>query len=209
MAEYLIREETLTEIADIVREKFEYYDMSVNLVSNRDNLTNLVIPDSVTSIGDSAFVNCTRLTSITIPDSVTSIGSDAFYCCTRLTSITIPKSVTSIGSYAFSYCTSLKSVTIPDSVTSIGSSGTFWNCTSLTSITIPNSVTSIGYNAFSGCNNLTDMYLHPITPPTLNFTNAISTATTAIHVPAGSGDAYKSATNWSAFADIIVEDIVI
>ena len=77
------------------------------------------IPNSVTSIGYSAFINCTSITSITIPDSVTSIDSSAFGGCSSLKSITIPNSVTSIGYYAFYGCTSLTSVTIPKSVTGI------------------------------------------------------------------------------------------
>ncbi len=77
------------------------------------------IPDSVTSIGYSAFIDCTSITSITIPDSVTSIDSSAFGGCSSLKSITIPNSVTSIGYYAFYGCTSLTSVTIPKSVTGI------------------------------------------------------------------------------------------
>ncbi len=83
-----------------------------------------VIPNSVTSIGYSAFENCTSLTSVTIPDSVTSIDYSAFENCTSLTSVTIPNDVTSIGY------------------------GVFQGCTSLTSVTIPNSVTSIDYSAF-------------------------------------------------------------
>ena len=94
------------------------------------------IPDSVTSIGNSAFRYCTSLTSITIPDSVTSIGYTAFYSCTSLASITIPDSVTSIGEYAFEACTKLVSITIPDSVTSLGISA-FQSCTSLASVTLP------------------------------------------------------------------------
>ena len=115
------------------------------------------IPDSVTSIGGSAFRGCSSLTSVTIPDSVTSFGSDAFQGCTSLTSVTIPDSVTSIGGWAFYYCTSLTSVTIPDGVTSIGG-WAFYNCTSLTSVTIPDSVTSIGMSAFEDCTSLTDVY---------------------------------------------------
>ena len=110
-------------------------------------ITKAIIENGVTSIGESAFNDCTSLTSITILDGVTSIGDKAFYKCTSLTNITIPNSVTNIGALAFGGCTSLTSVIIPDSVTSIGND-TFWNCTSLASITIPDSVTSIGNNAF-------------------------------------------------------------
>ena len=111
------------------------------------------IPNSVTSIGDRAFKNCTNLASVTIPDSVTSIGEGAFEDCTSLTSVTIPNSVTSIGDWAFKSCTNLACVTIPNSVTSIGALA-FNDCTSLTSVTIPASVTSIGAGAFSRCPHL-------------------------------------------------------
>jgi hypothetical protein len=136
-----------------------HYNPALTLSSNfRSYLTNVIIPDSVTSIGDSAFYNCTSLTSVTIPSSVTSIGDSAFGSCTSLTSVTIPSSVTSIGNFAFQGCTSLTSVTIPDSVTIIRVS-TCYNCTSLTSVIIPNSVTSIGSFAFSGTSLTTVFYV--------------------------------------------------
>ena len=115
------------------------------------------IPDSVTSIGDSAFAYCENLTSISIPDSVKSIGLYVFWYCTNLTSITIPDSVTSIERGTFEGCTSLTSVTIPDSITSIGREA-FCYCSSLKSVTIPKSVTSIGIFAFDDCSALNDMY---------------------------------------------------
>ncbi len=124
-----------------------------NLYLNGKLVTNLVIPNSVSSIGNYAFSNCTSLTSVTIPDSVTSIGNSAFYKCTSLTSVTIPDSVTSIGSSAFYYCDGLTSITIGNSVTSIGYC-TFFCCDGLTSITIPDSVTSIGNGAFFWCTNI-------------------------------------------------------
>jgi hypothetical protein len=119
-------------------------------------LTSVTIPNSVTSINQSAFASCSSLTSVTIPNSVTNIYTSAFRNCSGLTSVTIPNSVTSIGSSVFYNCSSLTSVTIPNSVTSIGGSA-FYNCSSLTSVTIPNSVTSIGSSAFYNCSSLTSV----------------------------------------------------
>ena len=148
--------------------------------------TNLKVFDvpTLNTIGSSAFSGCTALTEITVPDSVTSIGSSAFYNCSGLTSITLPfvgatKDATSytnfayifdgyipsslktvvitggnsIASSAFNNCSGLTSITITASVTSIGSKA-FYNCRGLTSITIPASVTSIGSYAFVNCSNL-------------------------------------------------------
>jgi hypothetical protein len=72
---------------------------------------NTTIPNSITSIGDGAFLYCSSLTSITIPNSVTGIGKGAFEGCSSLTSVTIGNSVTSIGGYAFYYCSGLNSIT--------------------------------------------------------------------------------------------------
>ncbi|MCQ2198831.1 MAG: leucine-rich repeat domain-containing protein, partial [Paludibacteraceae bacterium] len=119
-------------------------------------LTSIVIPESVTKIGNGAFSGCTSLTSVEIPNSVTEIGAEAFSGCTSLTSIVIPESVTKIGNGAFSGCTSLTSIEIPESVAEIGEEA-FSGCTSLTSIEIPNSVTKIGEEAFSGCINLSNI----------------------------------------------------
>ncbi|MBR2476608.1 MAG: leucine-rich repeat domain-containing protein [Clostridia bacterium] len=127
-----------------------------NLYLNGTLVTNLTVPDGITSIKDYAFYSCDSLTSITIPDSVTTIGDSAFYHCDGLTSITIPDSVTTIGDRAFYYCTGLTSITIPDSVTTIGDSA-FFDCDDLTSVTIGNSVTTIGDSAFSYCDGLTSV----------------------------------------------------
>ena len=117
-------------------------------------LNTITLPNSVTSIGSFAFDRCSGLTSISIPNSVTSIEGYAFRNCSSLSSINIPNSVTSIGGHAFESCSSLYSVTIPNSVTAINES-TFEDCSSLSSVTIPNSVTSIGNSAFRICRELT------------------------------------------------------
>lgn len=105
-----------------------------HLYLNGEEIKDLVIPNSVTNIGNSTFAGCSGLTSLTIPNSVTSIGNDAFSVCSGLSSLTIPNSVTSIGDYAFSDCSGLTSVTIPSSVTNIGELA-FWDCNGLKSVT--------------------------------------------------------------------------
>lgn len=96
----------------------------------------IIIPNSVTSIGDYAFSGSTGLTSVTIGSGVTSIGYSAFSGCIGLTNITIPNSVTSIGQYAFKDCIGLKSATIGSNVTNMGYSS-FSGCSSLEGITLP------------------------------------------------------------------------
>ena len=129
-------------------------------------ITELVIPDGVTSIGSFTFPGCSGLTSVTIPNSVNSIGNSAFFGCSGLTSVTIPNSVTSIGAEAFYSCSGLTSVSIPNSVTRIGTFA-FSGCSGLTSVTIPNSVTSIGSSAFRGCSGLTSVTI-PNSVTTIN-----------------------------------------
>lgn len=112
--------------------------------------------------------------------SVTSIDGCAFYGCSGLTSITIPDGVTSIGYYAF------------------------YSCSGLTSVTIGNGITYIDKLAFSGCDALTSITMLSTTPPTLGLRVFPSNVTT-ITVPVGCGNAYKTAENWSTYADKIVE----
>ena len=119
-------------------------------------LTTVTIGNSVTTIGYRVFASCTGLTEVSIPNSITTIGEKAFNGCTGLTEITIPNSVTDIGNLAFAGCTGLTEVSIPNSITTIREKA-FASCTGLTEITIPNSVTDIGNLAFAGCTGLTEV----------------------------------------------------
>ena len=148
---------------------------------NGEEIKNLTIPESMTSIGNYAFRGCSGLTSITIPNSVTSIGSSAFQSCKSLTSVIIPKSVTSIGYQAFYGC-------------------------SLTSITIGSGVTSIGQGAFY-FNNLTDVYCYAENVPSTDrdefFSYSFPISSATLHVPAGSIEAYRTTAPWSRFGRIV------
>ncbi len=147
-------------------------------------ITSVIIPDSVTSIGGSAFKSCTNMTSVTIGNGVTSIGLSAFQYCNALTSLTIPGSVTTIIQYAFYSCTELTSVTIPNSVTIIGD-GAFQLCTKLTSVTIGNGVTSIGISAFQSCTSLTSVTYTPTSKVATIGGNAfwLCTSLTSVTIP--------------------------
>ena len=178
---------------------------------NRGRIRKTEIGDKVTSIGGYAFQYCYSLTSITIPSTVTSIGTYAFQSSYSLTSITIPSTVTSIENNAFNVCYSLTSITIPSGVTSIGSNA-FSSCYSITSITIPSTVTSIGAYAFQYSYGVGEYHLKPTTPPTLSNANAFSSIQSdcKIYVPYSADHSvlndYKTAQNWSTYADKMVEE---
>ncbi len=144
-------------------------------------ITSVTIPESVTKIGDHAFVCCAELTSVTIlgeglteigpwafaaclklpsvtlPSSVTVIGYGTFSTCKSLTDVDLGSSLTEIGGYAFNDCYAMRGITLPDSLITIDF-GAFRNAISMTSITIPSSVTSMEENIFVGCAALTDIY---------------------------------------------------
>ena len=166
------------------------------------DITTLNIPEGTTSIKDYTFNSCTNLTEVKIPDTVKSIGNYAFVLCQNLNNVNIPEYVETIGERAFNGCRSLKSVTIPNSVTIINSY-TFYNCSGLTSVTLGNAVIGICDFAFFGCESLKSITITTITPPQL-LTAAIDPPKDCkILVPAESVDAYKTATNWTAYADRI------
>ena len=123
--------------------------------------TEVVIPDSVTKIGDNTFQSIQHITSIVIPSSVKRIGFGAFYNCSKLEQIVLPDTIRSIEDNTFEYCINLKNITIPENVTKIGKRA-FYQCRSLTSIIIPENVTKIDASAFDGCKNLEYITYHGI-----------------------------------------------
>ncbi len=136
-------------------------------------LTSITIPEVVTSIGSAAFKNCSNLREIEIPAVVTSISGSVFSGCSNLREIEIPAGVTSIGSSAFSGCSNLREIEIPAGITSVDSH-TFFGCSRLTNITIPENVTSIGSSAFSGCSSLESMTL-----PIIGYSATVTSASTS------------------------------
>lgn len=181
------------------------------------SIPSIVIPDNVNVIQERAFYNCTGLTSVTIGSGVTSIKYGAFAYCSGLTSIIIPDSVTDIGGTydgvndsgvgVFANCTNLTSVTIGSGATYIHTNA-FANCKNLINLTIPKYTLKIGDAIFDGCEKLTTLTVKATTPPakansdthSLGVLNSLQT----IYVPIDSVNAYKSATFWSQYSNIIV-----
>ena len=188
------------------------------------------------SIGDGAFSGCSGLTELTLPNSVTSIGDCAFYGCTGLTELILPNSVRSIGDIAFTYCSGLEKITvesgnscydsrdncnsiidtefntlivgcknsvIPNSVTSIGYYA-FYGCSGLTELTLPDSVASIGDGAFICCSDLSKITSLAEIPPMCGsgVFDRVNKTNCELIVPVISVTAYKQAEVWNEFSNI-------
>lgn len=175
-------------------------------VDDNIGLTSVTIPNTVTTIGGSAFFGNNSLSSITIPSSVRTIGSSAFNRCKSLGSIVIPNGVTKIDYLTFGVCHALSSVTIPNSVSIIGDKA-FNGCQSLRSIVIPSGVTQIDSSCFYVCSNLTSVTCKATTPPAIGYkifrSTPIENGNGFIYVPSASVNAYKVADGWSQYASRI------
>lgn len=194
------------------------------------NLALSELPSGITSIGSYSFYGCTGITSMKISSNATKIGSECFRGCTNLTSIDLQSKANKIEDGAFNGCSKLQTVIFPSGLTTIGKM-VFNKCTSLVVNEIPcTSLTTIDNYAFDGCsantkvdikstvltkigyyafrkNNLSQFILRVTTPPTISSglfnETPIASGTGYIYVPDESVETYKSATNWSAYADQI------
>ena len=165
------------------------------------SITEFEMSDDVTTIGEHAFYHCEKLTSIKLSNNLKSIGQSAFHNCHWLRSIEFPDTLETIDGMAFALC-GFTDITLPDSVREIGASA-FYSEPNLRNITIGSGVTSIGAYAFSLNKGLLTLTVHAETPPVIGNTLIDSTSPCQIYVPSQSVDAYKTATNWSAYADRI------
>ena len=166
---------------------------------------NIEIPQTyngkpVVVIQNSAFKDCSNVTSVLIPNSIKSIGINAFENCSNITETTIPEGVTLIGNNTFLGCAKLASVTLPTSLESIGANA-FAGCTSLTSIVLPKNIQEIGANAFANCSTLDVIEVFGDIPATLK-TGVFPSNVSKIYVKPNLVATYKTA--WAEYKDKIV-----
>lgn len=173
------------------------------------SVINYTIPETVITIGFSAFKTCNNLASVRISNSIKIIGCEAFKFCENLNSITIPNSVSEIRHSAFEHCSSLKSLTIPESLNVIYEKA-FKDCKSLNEIVFCNSFTSLGNNSFDGCIALSNIYINdnqPIDLSTkLHIFSSVNKMTCTLYVPTGSKRDYQTAENWKDFLNIVEDN---
>ena len=170
------------------------------------NITSVAIPDGVTQLKAGVFRGCSKLQRATFPDTLRAMNNEAFQGCTSLTSIDLPAALISIGAYSFKDCTSLTHLTLPENNAAI-ENGVFENCTKLQNLTIPAKVYKIGIKSLviGSTDYPATITMKPTTPPTIQ-SNTIGENVAKIIVPAAAYNAYITATNWAAHADIIVAE---
>ena len=192
-----------------------------NAFSGCSSLANIKLTRNVTSIGSNAFSYCSSLKSIDLAAESKNYGPSCFSYCSGLTSITISSNCTELPYAMFSHCGGYSSINIPDNVKIINNSVFEESAAvhhNLTAVTIGAGCTFIGAQAFYQCNNLESVTIYATKPPTLSKVPQYggktelafqgtkidgSSATGFIYVPSGSVNSYKTAENWSTYADRI------
>lgn len=163
---------------------------------------------AVTAILRNAFEDCSQITSIIVPAGVGSIGDYAFRNCTGLTSIKLPLKIIGIGTGAFYNCCSLIYVELPQIKNTWGGyeklySDMFYGCSSLVYVMIPSTIEGIEERVFNGCTSLTDVFCYPSKAPYLagNAFYGLNKGKIKIHVPKAALSNYQN-TKWSEFKSL-------
>lgn len=199
----------ITDLSSFCKIEFNNSNSSVfngnrtNFYVNNTQVTDLTIPNDITTLKSYTFFYALTITSVTIPSTVTSIGYSTFQS-SGLRNVTVPSSVTSWnGSDTFANCTSLREATLNNSGAVGGNA--FKNCINLTSVTFGDNITSIGGYAFNGCISLTSMTFNSPTPPTIT-SNSLQgiPSTCKFYVPCSAVHTYRTASNWSSYTSQIV-----
>jgi len=166
-------------------------------------IPSIEIPESVTKIGQRAFMYCNHLTSVVLPNSLTEMGSRVFAECERLTEVTMGNSLTYIPNAAFENCEDLVSVTFNDILDTIKNMA-FYKCESLISLVFPKTLKVIEFAAFAKCSSLSEILCLAETPPTCGASVfGYVDLSFPLYVPFGCAEAYRNADTWKDFTNII------
>lgn len=169
-------------------------------------LHQVYLPDSVTSIPDRAFMYCQGLSKLIVKGNLVKLGVAALKECTTLTEIPIPSQKDGLSKESYAFCRCIKTLRFPNGIETIPIRLAV-SSYSITKLTIPDSVTSIGDWAFAGIFGFKELRVLPTTPPTIGaYTFNQLPSGCAIYVPVGSLESYKTATNWSVYADQMQEE---
>lgn len=167
-------------------------------------LTSISFNSNITELGENAFYGCKSLQQIVIPDTITTIGSSAFHDCSGATSVSIGAGIDEIPDSCFYCCSGLTTVDIPDTITNIGRSA-FNGCSHMQTVTIGTGVTNISWWAFNWSRQITKVTIKAVNPPTLDISAFYNNSSSRkFYVPADSVEAYKTADQWTNYADKIV-----
>lgn len=199
MTKLLVEDTSLTTVADAIRTK----GGTTGALTFPDGFVSAIDDLGGGSLGSFIDASITEITADMLK-GCTKIINYGVYSRNNLISIVMPDSITYVGQSAFSFCSKLESVTFSKNISSIMSNA-FSSCTALTSVVLPDSLTKLQSSAFNGCSKLTVVEMRSVNPPSLASTTFKGcNALTTIKVPSASLNAYKSATNWSAYADKMV-----